>query len=125
MPSRRQFFTAIGSVGSIALAGCYGSSSWKGLTIRNEDESEHSVTVKATGDFSAQTVETVVEAGSESTVEQFIPELDYAHVATIAVTVDGTQVVVVDRRVRFSIERFRVIVTGPEAVRVEPKLTPS
>ncbi|WP_282352268.1 hypothetical protein [Haloferax volcanii] len=125
MESRRQLLTNAASLGVIGFAGCLGGGlgdgSWKSLTIRNEDEAEHTVAVRASGDFQPQTIERALEAGTDVTVDRFIPQLDYDHTATITVTVDGTQVTSVERRVAFDIDVFTVTVTGPEAVRVEPK----
>ena len=124
MPSRREFIMIATSVGVSGLAGCFGSGQVTELSIRNEDQTEHAVRVKATGDFQSQTVEKTVEAGGDAGVEEFIPILDYNHVATITVSVDGTQVTRVERRVEFDIETFTIVVTGPESVRVEPQSAP-
>jgi hypothetical protein len=112
------------SVGVSGLAGCFGSGQVTELSIRNEDQTEHAVRVKATGDFQSLTVEKTVEAEGDAGVEEFIPILDYPHIATITVSVDGTQVTRVERQVEFDIETFTVVVTGPESVRVEPQSAP-
>lgn len=121
MPSRRQYLAITASLGSVGLVGCFGGSSWKGLLVRNESGSEHTVTVTAEGDFQSQTVERTVAAGQRAAVEEFVPLLDYDHVATITVAVDGEETTTSKRRVSSEYDEFTVVVTGPEKARIEPR----
>jgi len=121
MPSRRQYLAAAAGLGTAAFAGCFGGSSWKGLVVRNETESDHTVTVTAEGDFQSQTVERTVPAGETAAADEFVPLLDYDHVATISVAVDGTEATTGKRRVSTEVDEFTVVVTGRGAARIEPR----
>jgi hypothetical protein len=121
MPSRRQYLAATAGLGSAVFAGCFGGGSWKGLVVRNESESERTVTVTAEGDFQSQTVERTVAAGETAAAEEFVPMLDYDHVATITVAVDGTEAATGKRRVSTEVDEFTVVVTGRETARIEPR----
>lgn len=121
MPSRRQYLAAIASFGSVGLAGCFGNGSWKGLVVRNESGSEHAVTVTAEGDFQSQAVEWTVAAGETVAAEEFVPLLDYDHVATVTVAVDGAEATTGKRRVSSEFDEFTVVVSGSEEARIKPR----
>jgi len=122
MVTRRRALRIGLTTGTFAVAGCLSllGGDWKALEITNRDSTAHTVAVTAEGDFQPQEIERDVEADGTAAVEEFVPELDYPHVVTITVRIDGTTVTEVRRRISVDYETFEVVISGPDDVAVEP-----
>lgn len=90
------------------------------LTIENVDDQSHEYSIVASGDFEEKRTEGSVAADESTTVSDFIPRLDYTHVATLAIQVGGEQVREEAITVNSS-EGITVEITAPDQVTIRPK----
>lgn len=112
--------TATVLAGSVPFAGCSRiPGSEVDLVVQNSDETNHEFAIRATGDFEERTTSGALSSEESTTVFNFIPTLDYAHVTKLDVTIDGSPVreedVVIDSQRDVTIE-----VSSAQEVEIRP-----
>lgn len=95
------------------LAGCLDDGTTdKNLVVVNEGSQSHNISVIATGDFSNRTYSSTLSPNESVVVDDFLPQLDYNHEASMSVLVDGVNRTSKKVNVNLSMKNVTVLVNN-------------